>query len=359
MRPLGSILFGYLGDQWGRKQALTLSIIFMAIPTLIIAILPTYAEIGIWATIILVLCRLMQGLCTGGEFTGASIYILEHSLPKRRGLVGGILVASSTFGALSATILGALVLSSNYANILWRLPFLIGAAVGLIGLYIRRQLDETPEFIQTNAMKETVPLKEIMKHHPNAIFSTIGIAAFGTVTSYALTVYMNIYLHHVLGFAIGQSMVYSSIGLGAYFFTSLITGYLSDYFGQKPVMLVMSLLGLISFYPMFSILATGNLTYIVVMQILLGIIAGGFCGPETTLMNHLFPVHYRYTGASFGYCMGLTIVGGGTFPLISSALIEWTGSIMAPAYYLITLGIVGFIAVLKSEEISKPNFFSI
>jgi len=154
-RPLGGILFGYLGDRFGRKNALLISIMLMALPTLIISFLPTYAQIGILAPILLLLCRLLQGLCAGGEYTGASIFIIEHLGKSRRGLAGSLISASGAIGSLIAMLLGAALLQPGLPEWSWRIPFLMGAFLALIGFYIRRSLQESPEF--TELLVQQVP----------------------------------------------------------------------------------------------------------------------------------------------------------------------------------------------------------
>lgn len=353
MRPLGGILFGHLGDRFGRKNALSLSIILMALPTLTIGFLPTYSQIGLWAPFILLLCRLLQGLCAGGEYNGASIFIIEHLGTSRSGLAGSLISASGAIGSLIAMILGATLLQSHLPSWSWRIPFLLGAFLAFIGFYIRRRLQESPEFLELQKPIQrssvNIPLLMALRNYPLSIFRAFAVGAFANVLANTLVVYLNVYLTKVVGISIAHSMFFNSIGLFVVIFMIPFIGWLSDKVGQVILMRIGAVLVMSSIYPLFLLLNSGTNEKIISVQISLAILMSLFLGPSNAFMNRLFPASTRYSGIAFGYCLGMAVMGG-TMPAISTYLIATTGDIMAPAYYLIVCGFIGFLAVYKVKE---------
>lgn len=355
MRPLGGILFGYLGDRFGRKNALSISIMLMALPTLIISFLPTYAQIGILAPILLLLCRLLQGLCAGGEYTGASIFIIEHLGKSRRGLAGSLISASGAIGSLIAMLLGAALLQPGLPEWSWRIPFLMGAFLALIGFYIRRSLQESPEFTELLVQQvpsSGAPLLVAFQKYPISILRAFAIGAFANVLANTLVVYLNVYLTKVVGISISHSMFFNSIGLLVVIFMIPFMGWLSDKIGQSTLMRLGACLVFVSVYPLFSLLKSGLGENIIGVQIFLAVIMSLFLGPSNAFMNRLFPASTRYSGIAFGYCLGMAMMGG-TMPLISTYLIEITHTMMAPAYYLMICSFMGFLAVYEKKGASS------
>ena len=355
MRPLGGILFGHLGDRFGRKNALSLSITLMALPTLIIGFLPTYDQIGLLAPFILLLCRLLQGLCAGGEYNGASIFIIEHLGKSRSGLAGSLISASGAIGSLIAMMLGATLLHSSLPSWSWRIPFLLGAFLAFIGFYMRKRLQESPEFSELLSKKSTqhsstdIPLLMAFRNYPLSIFRAFAVGAFANVLANTLVVYLNVYLTKVVGISIAHSMFFNSVGLFVVIFMIPFMGWLSDKVGQSILMRIGSILVMSSIYPLFLLLNSGINTKIIAVQISLAILMSLFLGPSNAFMNRLFPASTRYSGIAFGYCSGMAVMGG-TMPAISTYLIAITGDIMAPAYYLMVCGFIGFLAVYKIKD---------
>jgi MHS family proline/betaine transporter-like MFS transporter len=329
----------------------------MALPTLTIGFLPTYSQIGLWAPFILVLCRLLQGLCAGGEYNGASIFIIEHLGTSRRGLAGSLISASGAIGSLIAMILGATLLHSHLPSWSWRIPFLLGAFLAFIGFYIRRRLQESPEFLELLAKKPiqrspvNIPLLMALRNYPLSIFRAFAVGAFANVLANTLVVYLNVYLTKVVGISIAHSMFFNSIGLLVVIFMIPFIGWLSDKVGQVILMRIGAVLVISTIYPIFLLLNSGTNEKIISVQISLAILMSLFLGPSNAFMNRLFPASIRYSGIAFGYCSGMALMGG-TMPAISTYLIAITNDIMAPAYYLIICGFIGFLAVYKIKDTS-------
>ena len=358
MRPLGGILFGHLGDRYGRKRALSLSIIFMALPTCIIGCLPTYDQIGLCAPLSLLFCRLLQGLCAGGEYNGASIFIIEHLGKAQSGLAGSLISTSGAIGSLIAMMLGALFLHSDLPSWTWRLPFFIGAVLAFIGFYIRRTLEESPEFLQSRAQKSTQqssrfqPLLCAFRDSPLSIARAFAVGAFANVLANTLVVYLNVYLTKVVGLSIVHSMLFNSIGLFVVIFMIPVMGWLSDRIGYNIVMKWGALLVMSGIYPLFLLLNAGTSGTIFFVQIFLALFMSLFLAPSNAFMNGLFPTSTRYSGIAFGYCLGMAMMGG-TMPVISTYLIAITHNVMAPAYYLIFCGFIGFLSVYKMRPVEN------
>lgn len=185
MRPLGGMIFGHLGDKFGRQKALVLAIFLVTIPTFTIGILPTYVEIGIAAPIILVICRLLQGLCVGGEYSGASIFVIEYSKKGQETFAGSILTASGLFGGVIGTFLGFICTLSFMPSWGWRIPFLLGSLMGLVGYYIRKNVNESPDFMRhKNEKVAKVPLFLVFQNRKINLLCTIGIGAVSLIPFY-------------------------------------------------------------------------------------------------------------------------------------------------------------------------------
>jgi MHS family proline/betaine transporter-like MFS transporter len=248
MRPIGAVVFGHLGDRLGRKRALTLSIFFMAIPTLVIGLLPTYHTIGIFAPIILFSCRLLQGVCAGGEYNGAAIFTIEHMKKDQDGFAGSLMSVSGGGGGLLATFLGALFMHPSMPSWSWRIPFIFGAFLGVVGYYIRKKIGESPAFKEEVSKKPlSVPLLKAFQQYPVSILCCVGGAAFSGALSSTFVVYMNIYLTKVVGLTLNHSLWFNSFGLLIFVASAPLAGFLSDRFG-KPKIMTISAIALILFF---------------------------------------------------------------------------------------------------------------
>ena len=358
MRPLGGIVFGHLGDKFGRRQALILAIFLVTLPTLTIGLLPTYADIGITASIILVICRLLQGLCVGGEYSGASIFVIEYSKRGKEAFAGSILCAAGFFGGVLGTFLGFLCTHPYMPSWGWRIPFLIGAFIGLFGYYLRSQVSESPDFVR-HKMEEIakVPLFIVFQNKKINLLCTIGIGATSLIPFYLASVYMGYLLSSQLQIPTFQIMLFN-VGLNiSLIFLLPIMGIIADKIGKEKLMILSSSLSIIVAYPLFSFLDSNlSLMNIIFIQAILGIITAGFGAPSMALLSSFFPVHERYSGIGFGYALGGALLGG-TTPLILASLSNWLGSSIVPAYYLMFSGFLGIVCVLGGRKENHNSSF--
>lgn len=357
MRPVGAIIFGYIGDKYGRKRALTLSIILMAVPTFCIGLLPSYATIGILAPIFLVFLRLLQGLCTGGEYNGAGIFVVENVEPHKAGFAGGMVTASSAIGSLMGSIAASICTLAIMPSWAWRVAFLFGIIIGFIGFYIRRRIADKYLLDILNKKKKHIkfPLFDVMKNHPSAIFCTIGIAAFSGIMSTISMKYVSVYLTTFQKWPTSDALFVTSFGILSYIILAPVSGWLSDKFGGKTVMATGAIATLCGIYPFLSLLTSEMGTVAVIgAQFSLVILAAWFQGPMNLFMANLFPQETRYSGLAFSYCLGMAVFGG-TTPMISAFLVQWTGNATTPAFYIILGAAVGLVSVIQASRGSRQE----
>jgi MFS transporter, MHS family, proline/betaine transporter len=350
IRPIGGIVFGHVGDKYGRRIALSMSILLMAIATLSIALIPTYDQIGVIAPIALCLFRLLQGFSTGGEFNGALIFLIEHNHKGKAGVIGSLLLSSSAVGACLAVMCGAIALSPGMPAWLWRIPFIIGAIFGVVGLFLRLQVAESPEFIQKPADQALqYPFITVIKKDWRGILKITFAVGFGFVLINMLIVYMNVFLNKFMAIPLNKAFWMNNIAILVYAVTAPIVGALSDKIGQIIIMKFVAVMSFVLSLPIFILISTANICYILLAEIILGILAASYAGVSATYMFKMFPTRTRYSGTAFGFSLASAIFGG-TAPILSTYLIQKTGNLMMPAYYIAVCSIIGFVAVLEKKR---------
>ena len=346
-RPVGAIVLGMYADRKGRKAALTLSILLMIVGTLAIAVMPSYAQIGIVAPVTILLARLVQGFAVGGEFGSATAFMVEHS-KRGRGYYASWQFASQGIATILAAGLGALLTATLFPSELeswgWRLPFFFGLLVGPVGFYIRRHLDETPEFV-AEQKKTTVDPQASFKAQWTNLLLAVGVVAQSTVSVYVLQLYMPTYAVKQLHLPAAQSFGVVVLNGGLQFLLSPVMGALSDRIGRIRIMLTTSVLMILLIYPMFALLrAYPTIGALLALQAVSGIFKAAYSGPMPALMSEIFPTRVRSTGLSLGYSLGVTLFGGFA-PFIVTWLIHTTGDTLAPSYYVLTAAVVSGIAL--------------
>ncbi len=347
-RPFGALFFGYVGDRIGRKRALSLTVLLMSIPTLIIALLPGYEMLGIAAPIILIGCRLLQGLCTGGEYNGAAVFALEQ-LKVRGGLISGLISASCVVGALTATAAAYGVNSLQIENS-WRLPFLFGAIVAWIAYLMRLYMYET--LTLDDEQKKTVPLFEVLKR-AKFPFAIVGLSgAFNGVLSYTLFGFGVLYMQQYLGFEKGDAFLYSIFGMSAFMLSCVGFGRLSDFIGTYKAMQLSTALAIVFGWIAFALMAKTD--FIITGQILLGTAVGSFVGPSHAFFQEQFPKSIRYTGIATGFSLGMAITGAST-AFILTTLLEKTNWLMIPAAYITLIAVVWSLFLIVYRRVVINN----
>ncbi|PHD71479.1 MFS transporter [Bacillus sp. AFS043905] len=351
MRPVGGIIFGKIGDKLGRKVVLTTTIILMAFSTLLIGLLPTYDQIGIWAPILLLIARIIQGFSTGGEYAGAMVYIAESSPDNKRNMLGSGLEIGTLIGYILASLLASTLFitlsDQQMASWGWRIPFLLGLPLGLIGLYLRKSLEESPIF--ENELSDDEGQDEsflsIFKNHKKDILVCFVAVAFFNITSYMLLSYMPSYLDEIIGLSSTVGTLIITILMIIMVPLTLMFGKLSDKIGNKTVFLIglggLSLLSALAFY----LINLNALVFISLGVLILGVLLSIYEGTMPGSLPTMFYTDIRYRTLSVTFNVSVSIFGG-TTPLVSTWLVHQTGNNLAPGFYLTAVNIIGFLVIL-------------
>lgn len=355
MRPVGGILLGIYADRRGRKAALLMVIALMTIAIAMIAFAPTYAAIGVGAPLIIVAARLLQGFSAGGEFASATAFLTESAPPRRRGFYGSWQMVGQGLAVLIGAILGTVLTRSLTPEALdgwgWRIPFLFGLIIGPVGLYIRRNLDETSAFLQSNrGLAGRQGSGSVLLSHVTEMLACLGLVVAGTISFYVILIYIPTFARTQLHLPLDQAFLAQSIGLACEVVLIPICGLLSDLIGRKPILIAALVLDLVVTYPLFSwVSASPSFGVLLTMQIILCGLFGVFNGPISTALAEQFPTRVRSTALAISYNIAVMLFGGFA-QFFVTWLIEATGTPIAPAYYLMFGAAVGLLAVLFLRE---------
>lgn len=354
-RPLGGIVFGHFGDRLGRKTMLMLTMIIMGTGTFLIGCLPTYAQVGVYAPLLLVALRFIQGFGLGGEWGGAVLMVVEHAPYGRRGLYGSIVQMGFPLGvALSTGIFVPLsnLPSESFLAWGWRIPFILSVFLVAIGVFVRLRLTETPLFEQIRQTEAIArrPMLEVFARVPRAVLIAIGMKISEVAWVYVLTVFSIVYATTRLG--LPRTLILNGIIVGALLelFTLPLFGLLSDRFGRKPIYLAGVVLSIASAFPIFWLLDTKNPTVVIVgVALIMNLTHAVGFGIGASWMPELFGTRVRYTGASLG-CQISAALSGGLAPIVATALLAWAGATWPVSLYLMALGLIAAIAVVAASE---------
>jgi len=359
LRPLGGLVLGPLGDKFGRRWVLSLTILFMSGATLCIGLIPPHTAIGVAAPLLLVLLRLIQGFSTGGEYGGAATFIAEYAPDKRRGFFGSFL----EFGTLGGYVLGAglatvfqLSLSEQAMNSWgWRIPFLVAAPLGLIGFYLRNKLEDTPAFqALAHGEPQSVPFGEMLADNWPRILNLMGIVILLNVADYTVLTYMPTYLTQVLGISEAESNL-TLIGIMLVMMLLIApVGALSDRIGRKPLLLASAVGFLLLSYPAVALINLRAVLPVTLGLAVLGLLLLLMLGTIGSTFPAMFPTKNRYGGMSIGYSLS-TAMFGGTAPIAISALITKTGSTSIPAFYIMVAAVIAIVPIVLIPETARKS----
>jgi MHS family proline/betaine transporter-like MFS transporter len=361
VRPLGGIIFGSMGDKYGRKKALTYSVFLMAIPTTLIGVIPTYHEIGFWAPAILTLLRLLQGLSVGGEFTGSISFVVETAPQNRRGLFGSFTVlgavAGILLGSLIGSIMGAVFDHEALQGWAWRLPFFAGIVIGLAGYFLRRHMQEGEEFEQLKEEGKIAksPIKEFWKDHKGkALTSALSLFCF-SVSFYMIFLYLASYTHTFLKYSLDEALMINTLSMVLLVCLIPVMGHLSDKIGRKKVLIYGQIGFLIFTIPLFMLIDQAEYWHIFIAQACFAVLVATQQGAVPAMLVERFPTRIRYTGLAIAYNVGLAVFGG-TTPMISTWLIhQFNENVMMPGYFLILSALISLIVLLTFRETYKDK----
>lgn len=341
-RPLGGMIYGHFGDRIGRVRTLVVSLFLMAIPTFLISCLPTYSVIGIFAPILLILFRFAQGLAMGGDVPGAICFIGEHAGQQRRGFMTCCLLCGMNIGAVIASILVAMLIASltpsSMASWGFRIPFLIGAILAIVGFYIRQHTTETLAFQQYMSMGklERWPLKTLVRTHFNAISLGFVFAGLAAAITAIMSLFMATYMTHYMGIQPDAALWMNSISIGIYSISCLAAGFMIDRLGALFVLQMGTMGILILAYPIFMLISSHHLMLVMLGLLISAPLMGCVMGPIPSLLIELFPISIRYSGIGVAYNFGFSLFAG-ISPLIVTYFISTTGIVIIPAFYIICL----------------------
>ncbi|MBT1906432.1 MHS family MFS transporter [Enterobacter kobei] len=359
IRPIGGVLFAHIGDRIGRKKTLVLTLSLMGGATVMIGLLPTYEMIGMWAPALLILMRIIQGMGIGGEWGGALLLAYEYAPEKRKGFFGSIPQAGVTIGMLMATFIVSLMTLFSEEDFLswgWRIPFLLSSVLVLLGLWIRKDIDETPDFQKVKASGQVAkaPLRDTLKHHWREVLIAAGLKVVETAPFYIFSTFVVSYATTTLTYQKSQAL--EAVTLGALVATIMIPlmGLFSDKIGrQRMYATSVFILGLF-IVPWFMLLNTGTTWGIVLATVIaFGVLWAPVTAVLGTLCSEIFSANVRYTGITLGYQLGAALAGG-TAPLIATGLLaKYDGDWVPVAWYLAVTVAISLIAIFCASRVKR------
>lgn len=357
-RPIGSVVFGHIGDKTSRKTALTWSIFMMAIPTMLIGCLPTYAQIGLLAPIGMVVLRTLQGFAIGGEYTGTMVFLVEYADEGCRGIWGSWASFSAVLGvivgSLLVTLLNVLLTHDHLVAWGWRIPFIISILGSMVGLYIRMKLSDPTVYLNVKKRKETesAPIKELFLHHKKEIGTIFLLDVLTAVGFFIIAIFLATYHKTHLNFSAKHALLIHSFSMFVLAVSILIGGRLSDYYGRKKIMGI-GCAGIILFaYPLFQCMQSCSVAWVLASHSIIAFFFGLFFGVIPSVLSEMLPTKVRFSGLSIAHNLCMAIIGGGT-PLVSTFLISHWLDAKVPAYLLIIGASVSFMTLFIFKDRSR------
>ncbi|MDJ1133109.1 MFS transporter [Streptomyces iconiensis] len=357
VRPLGGLFFGPLGDKVGRQKVLATTMILMACGTFMIGFIPSYATIGLAAPVLLLFARMLQGFSTGGEYGGATTFIAEYSPDRRRGFLGSWLdfgtFTGYALGSALVTLLNFLLTESEMISWGWRIPFLVAGPLGIIGLYMRLKLEESPAFQQQlDEHDQLVAQRETSRHEFRTILTRqwqpllicVGLVLLYNVTNYMVTGYLPTYQTEVLGRSSHTADVLVLVGMVWVVLLITFIGRLSDHVGRRPVYRAAAIGQIVLGVPAFMLLRSDGLVLPGLGVLVLATLLAGFAAPSASTLPALFPTSVRYAAMGIGFNFSVAAFGG-TTPLVTESLVASSQNNLTPGVYLIASGLIGLVAV--------------
>ncbi|MBF8190990.1 MFS transporter [Nonomuraea sp. K274] len=351
-RPLGAAFFGRYGDRLGRNRMLALTILTMSGATFLIGVLPTYASWGMAAPILLFLLRCAQGFSTGGEYTGASAFIVEYAPEGRRARFAAAVPVTVGLASVAGSGVGFLITSTVTDEALqswgWRIPFLLAGPLGAIGLYLRSKVEDTPVFraLEQHHAVEQAPLREAVRRSGRQIATLFGYSITNAVGYYLMSTYMIAYMSEELGYAKSEAQLTNVVSMLAYSVACLLAAAGSDRYGRRPMLIVACAGFVVLPLPAFWLMGTG-LAGAVVGTSLLAMLVSVIGTSNVPAMVEMFPAKVRASGSAIGYTAAYVLFGG-TAPFVATGLVSASGNAIAPAFFMAGVAVISMIVVLTS-----------
>lgn len=355
MRPIGGLLLGRIGDRVSRKMALQVTVASIAIPTLIIGLLPTYESIGLLAPILLIILRMLQGLAVGGEYTSSIVFLIEHSPPKQRGFIGSF----SPMGAFGGLLIGTAVCficlltlgeDQMYAWG-WRLPFILSVALTIVGVYARRSI---PKSTSNLPIRSKSPVKEVFAHYWRPMISICFANTSTGIVSFVGFMYAVPWMVKEAGVSSNVALLINLSGLAMVALMSLLGGYLGDRFDRVQMARIGVFILLVGAWPAFRLFQSGDVLLMLMGGLILAIGQGFFVGPLSSAMTNLLPPQVRVTGISFAYSLSVGLFGG-VAPMITEYLLSRENLVMAPAMVIMAGALISLLTLLLRSDWRTGN----
>jgi len=358
-RPLGGAIFGFLGDKYGRKSILSFTIILMSASTFAIGLIPSYASIGIWAPLLLLLAKIVQGLSVGGEYSGAVVFVSEYSPDKKRGFMASWL----DFGSIAGFLLGAIVVSVVSYSVgeqamldwAWRIPFLVSLPLGFIGLYLRKSLEESPTYEANNAQERDnkSSFSDVFSRNLKSILLCCALVILMNTSYYMLLTYMPNYFAVNLHYDYDHGVMIIICVMAFMLLVQPFVGYMSDRIGRKPFIIGGTIAQFLLSWPAYWMINHENYLYIGAGVGVLALILGCFTGVVASILPALFPTEVRFRTLAISFNISVLIAG--ITPPVAAYLVEKTGSVYMPAYYLMLVAVPGFfVGCFMRETANRP-----
>ncbi|MFW0111322.1 MFS transporter [Rothia sp. CCM 9417] len=351
-RPLGAVVAGHIGDKFGRRIALVLTLLLMGLATVGVGCVPTYAQIGIAAPLLIVLLRIIQGFSAGGEWGGAALMSVEHAPRHRRGFFGSFPQIGVPLGMILATLvnllLNAILTEEQFLSFGWRIPFWSSIILILVGFYIRHSVEESPVFkeMQTLKKKESAPLKQLFKSNKREVILAALIFIANNAAGYLVIAFFISYGVKNLDMSRGQAMTAAIIGGLSWLIFTMVGGWMSDTVGRVRTFQIGYGLMALWAIPMWFLIDSGNFALFTLAILVLTLALGPSYGPQSAMYAEMFPASVRFSGISIGYAIG-AILGGAFAPMIAEMILKQTGQSWIIGLYIALLAVVSLIAVSK------------
>ena len=360
MRPVGAIFFGWYADKIGRKQALIVSVTLMGVATICLGLIPTHFQAGALATVLLTVCRLVQGFSLGGEYGTSTSFLVEYAPQGKRGLYGSLAYFSSilgmAIGAIVVLLLTLLLPADAMAGWGWRVAFLLSFPLLAFGTYVRVRIGETPEFKKSRdaAKGTTAPIISIFRDHWRSMLNVVGIGLGFAISSYVVISFILTFLQKVVG--VEPIPAYLTVVVATLFGAALIPffGSLSDKYGRKPVLVAACLACMVLPIIGFFTVITGSIAAVMIGQLLMWIPVAIFAGVSPAAYAEMFPTEVRVSGFGIAYAVA-TAIFSGTAPFVATLLVQVTGSAVAPGWYITLAGLISLFFVCRLRETSREE----
>ncbi len=361
-RPLGALILGPLGDRYGRKTVLVITVLGMGVTTALIGLTPSYAAIGLAAPVVIVILRCVQGMMVGGEWSTAATYLGESAPSDKRGLHASLVTTTAGLAFLVGTVVAALINALLSAEAVsswgWRIPFIASLVMAVVAIYIRQKLEDTPVYEELVRQREENELQPVpLKVKAKAFVLTLAFSALFGVSLYYFITYANNHLSGVVGMPRVEALLASGIALAVYVIVNPFLGALSDRIGRRPIVLIAGLGLTVLSIPIFLALNTGIFAWVLLALIVLGLLVSMTAVINVVLLVEVFPASIRSAGSAVGYNVAFALLAG-PGPLVAAGLIAATGNNVTPAFYLAGVSLVALIVLWAMLPETKTNDIS-